>query len=181
GLTSWARIISPCGLRVPLLSAANAYPSTPSRPARSELLLTVPVLAVLLLDLNIQALDFLVQGGEWNAEAVGGFGLVPPAFFQHIADDAAFAVFNDFEERGVRALFHDGKLAAAANEIVGQQFHGEVWPRCQYHGALDHVFQFAHIARPVILQQRTQGFGSYAQRQALILFGKLGDEVRHQD
>src|ERR1019366_4613147 len=142
--------------------------------------LAVPVVPVLLLDLNIQALDFLVQSGEWNAESVGGFGLVPAAFFQHIADDAAFAVFNDFEERGVRALFHDGKLAAAANEIVGQQFHGEVWPRCQHHGALNHVFQFAHIARPVILQQRTQGFGSYAQRQALIFFGKLGNEVLHE-
>src|ERR1035438_4159307 len=91
--------------------------------------LAVPVFPVLLLDLSIQALDFLVQGGEWNAEAVGGFGLVPAAFFQHVADDAAFAVFNDFEERGVSALFHDGKLAAPANEIVGQQLHGEVGAR----------------------------------------------------
>src|ERR1035438_557392 len=94
----------------------DGVPTLPELPC-----LAVPVLSVLLLDLNIQALDLLVQRRQWNAESVGGFGLVPAAFFQHIADDAAFAVFNDFEERGVRALLHDGKLAAPANEIVGQQ------------------------------------------------------------
>ena len=80
--------------------------------------LAVPVLSVLLLDLNIQALDFLVQGREWNTKSVGGFGLVPAAFFQHVADDAALAVFDDFEQRCVGRVLHQGELAAATNQIV---------------------------------------------------------------
>jgi hypothetical protein len=54
-----------------------------------------------LLDLDIQALDFLVEGGERDAELLGSVGLVPVAALQLVDDDAALDVFEDVEERGV--------------------------------------------------------------------------------
>ncbi len=54
--------------------------------------------SALLPDLNIEPLDLLVQRGKRNVEALGGFGLVPVAFFQHVDDHAALAVFNDVEQ-----------------------------------------------------------------------------------
>ncbi len=55
------------------------------------------LLSNFLLDLNIQALDFLVQGGERDVKAFGGLGLVPVTLFEHVEDDVAFAVFHDVE------------------------------------------------------------------------------------
>ncbi len=55
-------------------------------------------------------------------EVFGGFGLVPSAFFQHVDDDAAFALFHDLEERGVGAgLVERGELVESADEVIGQQ------------------------------------------------------------
>src|SRR5271157_4518072 len=54
-----------------------------------------------LLDLHVQPLDLLVERRERDAKAVGGFSLAPAAFFQHVADDAALAVFDDLEQRGL--------------------------------------------------------------------------------
>ena len=53
--------------------------------------------AAFLFYFDVQAADFLVQGGERHVEALGGFGLVPVAAFQHVGDDAALQVFHDFE------------------------------------------------------------------------------------
>src|SRR5208337_1870815 len=78
-------------------------------------------------DLHIQPFDLLVKRRERDAEAVGGFGLVPAAFFQHVADDTAFAVFDDVEQRGVGRVVHHRVLAAAADQILGQQIDREAW------------------------------------------------------
>ena len=67
---------------------------------------------VVLSNLHVQPLDFLVQGGERDVEAVSGLGLVPVALLQHVANDAALAVFDDLEQRGVRRMVYDGELAA---------------------------------------------------------------------
>src|SRR4029077_7469390 len=55
----------------------------------------------LLLDLDIQAADFLIQRGERDFEVLGGLGLVPVAFFQHVGDDAPLHVFHDFKRRRI--------------------------------------------------------------------------------
>ena len=52
----------------------------------------------LLPDLNVEPLDLLVQRGKRNMEALGGVSLVPAAFFQHVHDQTALAVFNDFKQ-----------------------------------------------------------------------------------
>ncbi len=52
-------------------------------------------------DVDAQALDFLIERGERNHEALGGFGLVPSGALKHIDDDAAFDFVHDLEERRV--------------------------------------------------------------------------------
>ena len=52
----------------------------------------------LLLDLNIQAADFLVQRRKRDVKMLRGFRLVPVAAFQHVGDDAPLDVFDNFEE-----------------------------------------------------------------------------------
>src|SRR5215469_4017111 len=75
---------------------------------------------VLLPDLDIQPLDFLVQGRERNAELFGGFGLVPAALFEHVDDDTALAVFHDLEERRVGTMLHEREFGSAAYHLIGQ-------------------------------------------------------------
>ena len=70
----------------------------------------------LLLDLDIQSADFLVQGGEWYAEALGSFSLIPVTAFQHVGDDAAFEVFH---MRG-QTLTGD-ELVAALEAVAGRK------------------------------------------------------------
>src|ERR1700678_4852226 len=48
--------------------------------------------------LDAEALDFLIQGGEWNLEPFGRFGLIPVGALQHVHDDAAFDFFQNFKE-----------------------------------------------------------------------------------
>jgi hypothetical protein len=47
---------------------------------------------------DAQALDFLIERGERDHEAFGGFGLVPPGAFQHVDDDAALDLIHDLEQ-----------------------------------------------------------------------------------
>jgi uncharacterized membrane protein len=49
-------------------------------------------------DLNIEPLDLLVQRGKRNVEALGGVSLIPAALLQHVDDQTALAVFNNFKQ-----------------------------------------------------------------------------------
>ncbi len=53
------------------------------------------------LDVYGEAFDLLIESGEGHAKALGGVGLVPGAFFQHVEDDAALALLHDLEEGSV--------------------------------------------------------------------------------
>src|SRR5713101_7734298 len=55
-------------------------------------------------DINAEALDFLVEGGERDHEALRGFGLVPVGALEHVDDDAAFDFVHDLEERRLAAV-----------------------------------------------------------------------------
>src|SRR5271165_447078 len=80
-----------------------------------------PLLSALFAYLDVEALDFLVERGEWDAELLGGVGLVPVAALQFFDDDAALDIFEDVEERGVGVVFEKGILEAAAGDVAGQQ------------------------------------------------------------
>src|ERR1700720_4392528 len=52
-------------------------------------------------DVNTEALDFLVECGERNHEALSGFCLVPSGALEHVDNDAAFDFVHDLEKRRV--------------------------------------------------------------------------------
>jgi len=56
-------------------------------------------------DLDVEALDFLVEGAQRDVELLGGVGLVPVAALELFDDDAALDVFEDVEEGGVGVVF----------------------------------------------------------------------------
>src|SRR5580698_9164404 len=68
--------------------------------------LATPVFFALFLDFDIQPLDLLIQGREGDMEALGGVGLVPATFLQHVGDDAALAIFHDLKQRSVGTVLH---------------------------------------------------------------------------
>ena len=47
---------------------------------------------------DAEALDFLIERGERDLEALGGFGLVPVGALEHVYDDAALDFFENREE-----------------------------------------------------------------------------------
>ncbi len=49
-------------------------------------------------DVDLQAFDFLVEGGERDLEALGGFGLAPVGAVEHIEDDAALARLHNLKQ-----------------------------------------------------------------------------------
>jgi hypothetical protein len=77
--------------------------------------------AALFADLDVEALDLLVERGERDAELLGGVGLVPVAALELLDDDAALDVFEDVEERGVGVVLEQRVLEAAAGDVAGQQ------------------------------------------------------------
>src|SRR5579871_771922 len=79
------------------------------------------LLSDFLLNLDVQPFDFLVEGGERNAEALGGVGLVPAALFQHVNDDVTLAVFHNVKERSVSSRFDCRELRRASGNRIGQQ------------------------------------------------------------
>src|SRR5579864_4813034 len=79
--------------------------STNSRAAERSLRPT-RLFSSFFLDIDVQTLDLLVQGGKWDVEALGRVGLIPVTLFQHLDDDLPLAIFHDVEERCVGATFN---------------------------------------------------------------------------
>src|ERR1700678_4061683 len=104
-------------------------PSTPSiwrrtlRPTRSRSSsnLAWPLVACPLFDLYIEALDLLVQCGEWNLEVLRSLGLVPMATFEPVRDDAPFDLFHQIEERSVGLVVQQARGVRAASQLRRQQ------------------------------------------------------------
>src|SRR5258708_5729504 len=106
--------------------------------------------------------------------------MVPAALFQHIHDDAALAVFDNFKQRRVRPMLEDFASGTAAYNVVGQQIDPDEWAVRQHDGALDHVFQFADVAWPSVIHDGTQGLGRNLARRLAVLGREPGQKVRDQ-
>src|SRR5260370_22575153 len=65
---------------------------------------------------DAKALDFLIEGGEWDHEALGGFGLVPSGALEHVDDDPALDLVHDLKERRLRMIG-----AGARTRLAGQR------------------------------------------------------------
>ena len=79
---------------------------------------------------------------------LGCIGLVPVALLEHLDDDLPFAIFDDVEQGCIRATFECRKCGSSARDLIGKKFRANVYARGKHNGALNHVFQFAYIARP---------------------------------
>src|SRR5712692_5225587 len=149
-------------------------------------------------DVDAEALDFLVERGERDHEALGGFGLVPIGALEHIDNDAALDFVHDLEERrlaavgsGARAgLAGQGRQefrklqAYAADDFLGadalrEQVDGDALLRGKNDGALDDIFEFADVARPIVVHQELEGRGS-EMAQGLGIFLAVAVEEMHQ-
>ncbi len=69
-----------------------ATDAAPDAGAAANLSLSAP------LDLDVQPLDLLVQGGERHMETLGGLRLVPSAALQHGGNHPTFAVFHNLKQ-----------------------------------------------------------------------------------
>src|SRR5712692_6974459 len=134
----------------------------------------------LLLNLNIQTLDFLIQSGKRHVELLGRIGLVPVAFLQHVNQDVPLAIFHDVEQRSIAAMLQQRKGRAAAGDRVGKQVGADLRSRGEHHRPLDHVFQLTHVSGPGVGQQRPQRFRSEMPPRAFIFFRVLLEEELHQ-
>src|ERR1700719_991539 len=126
-------------------------------------------------DVNAQALDFLIEGGKRDHEALGGFRLIPGGALQHIDDNPAFDFIHDLEKRRIALIRAGagtrfprqgrqkfGKLQAhAANDflaadIFGEQVNIDALLRRQYDRAFHNVFELAHVAGPIVVHQELE-------------------------
>src|SRR5258706_13124879 len=53
---------------------------------------------------DAETLDFLIERGERDHEALGGFGLVPSSALEHVDDDAALDLVHDLEKGRLRMV-----------------------------------------------------------------------------
>src|SRR5260370_18550127 len=125
---------------------------------------------------DTQSFDFLVQGRKRNQEAFGSFGLVPTGALQHVDNDATLDFIDDLEERRIgivsggarsrlarkrRQEFRQLETNAAddflAADGVGQEIDVDALLRGKHHGTLHDIFQFANVARPIVVHQKLHG------------------------
>src|SRR5205807_8046843 len=79
----------------------------------------------LLLNFDIQAADFLIQCGKRDLEVFRGFGLVPVALFEHVADDAPLHILHNFKQRRIRGLIVQCECGTPAQQVIGQQVQSD--------------------------------------------------------
>src|SRR6185437_7102615 len=113
-------------------------------------------LACALADFDIQALDLLVECGEGDPKLLGGFGLVPVAALQLFNDDAPLDNLENIEQRGIWIVLEQRVLKAAPRDVPGEQVGADQWRVGEDHSALYGVFELAHIAGPVVIDERAQ-------------------------
>jgi hypothetical protein len=118
-----------------------------------------------LFDLDREPFDFLIKSRKRDAELLRRVGLVPLAALQLVDDDAPLNILQNVEQRGIRIVLQQAGGVAAAGEVAGKKVESD--RRCggKNHSALDYIFQFAHIARPVVIHQHTHGFRSERARR----------------
>src|SRR5712664_556683 len=149
--------------------------------------------------IDAETLDFLIERGERDHEALGGFSLVPSSALEHVDDDAALDLVHDLEKRGTRVVGAGARTGLAgqrrkkfrklqtdatddffAANIFREQVDVDALLNRQDHRALNNIFEFAHIAGPIVIHQKLQrGRGEVAQRLVVFLAIAL-EEVSEQ-
>ena len=77
-------------------------------------------------------------------------------------------------------MLHGVQRQATPGNVFRQQFRTDLRAGAQYYGALDHVFQFTHIAGPIVVEQRVQRLRRDAAGRPAIFLRELVKEEFHQ-
>src|SRR5260221_7232039 len=148
---------------------------------------------------DAETLDFLIERGERDHEALGGFGLVPSSALEHVDDDAALDLVHDLEKGRLRMVgtgagprltgqrwkkfrklqTHTAADFLAAN-IFGEQIDVDALLRGQDNGALDNIFELADIAGPIVIHQKLQRGGRKGAQGFVVFLAVAGEEMREQ-
>src|SRR5713226_1987837 len=150
-------------------------------------------------DINAEALDFLVEGGERDHEALRGFGLVPVGALEHVDDDAALDFVHDLEERRLAAIGGGARArlarqrrqefrklqAHAADDFLAadglrEQLDVDALLRGKNDGALHDIFELADVAGPIVVHQELEGRGSEMAQGLGIFLAVAVEEMREQ-
>ena len=104
---------------------------------------------------DVVALELAVEGGAADAEHLAGHGLVAFHLLEHALDGGPFDVFEIIGRQHILSdPFRRFPCMGEAEAMVGGRSPMSMVRRvAQRHCPLDAVLQFAHVSRPVILQQ----------------------------
>jgi hypothetical protein len=100
--------------------------------------------------------DEAVEVGAADLEALGGGGLVAALALDGVAHQPALERVDGSFERGLVAGGGGRRGGGVCGgrlpeHLVGQELRAEARPRVEDDEALDDVFEFANVARPVVL------------------------------
>src|SRR6266436_953752 len=148
---------------------------------------------------DTKALDFLIECGERDHEALGGFGLVPSGALEHVDDDAALDLVHDLKERRQRVISAGartrlagqrrkkfGKLQTDAADdflaanIFGEQGDVDAFLRGQHYRTFNNIFELADVAGPIIIHQKFQCRGSKVAQRLVVFLTVAIKEMRKQ-
>ena len=133
--------------------------------------------------LEAEFFHFLDQGGTIHMQQVCRLALDPAGFHKGLHEELFFKRFD----HGVKvdAVVWDADTGDTPGQTGAGDFLGEVFRHnhatpLQDGNAFHHIFEFAHIAGPVIALQHQQGFWGDTRQVLLFLVVEAGDKVRHQ-
>src|SRR5271155_1420964 len=107
-------------------------------------------------------LEFAVERGFSDAEHAGGSQFVSARFTEGAKNGSAVQLFH-----GAQFILVRNAFAAWIVQVRGQVSHVNDWAGAHRYGAFDGVFQFAHVARPVVSDQAAHGVIGNGSRRAV--------------
>src|SRR3989454_8653032 len=148
---------------------------------------------------DAQAFNLLVKGGERDLEAFGGLSLVPGGAFEHVHDDAPFDLLHDLKQRRNRAVRAGARAGFARQRghelrqlqpdslddlfgaaVFRQQVAIHVLLGGEHDGALDDIFKFTDVARPVVVHQEFHSGSGEAPLRLCIFLAVTPEKVVDQ-
>ena len=133
-----------------------------------------------LFDFYVEALDFLVERRERDAEVFGGLGLVPVAALETVGYDATLDLLHQVEEGGVGFVFEQARRVSIAGELRGKQLGrdrpGGGEDDASFHG----VLELADVSGLFVVHEDSKGFGGEDALACAVLVGIELEEVRGQ-
>ena len=76
-------------------------------------------------------------------------------------------------------MIHERDQFLAVGDVVREQVHAHFNGVGEHHGALHHIFQFAHVPGPGVAHERPQGVGRNAAERTFVFLRVYLEEMVH--